>query len=47
VLLHASSYADFKAYYTGQMLKHYAGAFLRLTTYSRFVELKPWALVPL
>jgi len=47
VMFHASSYRNFKAYYTEQVMKHYAGAFPRLTSYQRFVELMPSALVPL
>ena len=47
VMFHSSSYRNFKAYYTEQVLKHYAGAFPRLTSYQRFVELMPRALVPL
>lgn len=47
VLFHASSYRNFKAYYTGHVMKHYAGAFPRLVSYNRFVELMPSALVPL
>lgn len=47
VLFHASSYRNFKAYYTEQVLKHYAWAFPRLVSYGRFVELMPSALVPL
>jgi hypothetical protein len=47
VLFHASSYRNFKAYYTEQVMKHYAGAFTRLVSYNRFVELMPSALVPL
>jgi hypothetical protein len=47
VLFHASSYRNFKAYYTEQVMKHYAGAFPRLVSYQRFVELLPSALVPL
>lgn len=47
VLFHASSYRNFKAYYTGHVMKHYAGAFPRLVSYQRFVELMPGALVPL
>jgi hypothetical protein len=47
VMFHASSYRNFKAYYTEQVLKSYAGAFPRLTSYQRFVELMPRALVPL
>ena len=47
VLFHTSSYRNFKAYYTEQVMKQYAGAFPRLTSYNRFVELMPSALVPL
>jgi hypothetical protein len=47
VLFHASSYRNFKAYYTEHAMKHYAGAFPRLVSYQRFVELMPSALVPL
>jgi transposase len=47
VMFHSSSYRNFKAYYTEQVLKHYAGAFPRLPSYQRFVELMPRALVPL
>ena len=47
VLFHASSYRNFKAYYTEQVLKQYAWAFPRLVSYQRFVELMPSALVPL
>ena len=47
VLFHASSYRNFKAYYTEQVLKQYAWAFPRLVSYQRFVELTPSALVPL
>jgi hypothetical protein len=47
VMFHSSSYRNFKAYYTEQVMKHYAGAFPRLISYQRFVELIPGALVPL
>ena len=47
VLFHSSSYRNFKAYYTEQVLKQYLWAFPRLTSYGRFVELMPSALVPL
>src|SRR5437588_965936 len=47
VMFHSSSYRNFKAYYTKQVLKHYAGAFPHLVSYQRFVELMPAALVPL
>jgi hypothetical protein len=46
-LFHASGYRHFKAYYTEHVMKHYAGAFPRLVSYNRFVELMPSALVPL
>jgi hypothetical protein len=47
VLFHASSYRNFKAYYTTQVMKQYSWAFPRLVSYNRFVELMPSALVPL
>ncbi len=47
VLFHASSYRNFKAYYTEYVLKHMGWAFPRLTSYNRFVELMQGALVPL
>src|SRR5919199_1746327 len=47
VLFHASSYRNFKAYYTEQVLKHYVWAFPRLVSYQRFVELMQGALAPL
>jgi Transposase DDE domain len=46
VMFHASSYRNFKAYYTEQVMKHYAAAFPHLISYQRFVELMPQALVP-
>jgi hypothetical protein len=47
VLFHASSYRNFKAYYTEHVMKRLAWAFPRLVSYGRFVELMPSALVPL
>jgi len=47
VLFHSSGYRNFKTYYTAHVLKHMAGAFPRLVSYNRFVELMPSALVPL
>lgn len=47
VLFHASQYRNFKSYYTEQVMQRYAGAFPRLVSYQRFVELMPTALVPL
>ncbi len=47
VLFHASGYRDFKTFYTQYVMKHYAGAFPKLTSYNRFVELQRDALIPL
>lgn len=47
VLFHSSGYRNFKTYYTQHVLKHMAGAFPRLVSYNRFVELMPSAIVPL
>lgn len=47
VLFHCSGYRDFKTFYMQQVLKHMAGAFPRLVSYNRFVELQREALVPL
>ncbi len=47
VLFHTSGYRDFKTFYTQQVIKHLCGAFPKLVSYNRFVELMPAALVPL
>ena len=47
VLFHASGYRDFKTFYKQHVMKYLAGAFLRLVSYNRFVELQREALVPL
>jgi hypothetical protein len=47
VLFHSSGYRNFKTFYTQHVLQHLAGAFPRLVSYNRFVELMPSALVPL
>ncbi len=47
VLFHCSGYRDFKTFYTQSVMKHYAGAFPKLTSYNRFVELQRDALIPL
>jgi len=47
VLFHSSGYRNFKTFYMQQVLKHMTGAFPRLVSYNRFVELMPSALVPL
>lgn len=47
VIFHSSGYRNFKTYYLQHVLKHMAGAFPRLVSYNRFVELMPGALVPL
>jgi len=47
VLFHQSSYRNFKSFYTEHVMQHLVWAFPRLTSYNRFVELMPSALVPL
>lgn len=47
VLFHLSGYRNFKAFYIEHVMKHPAGAFPRLTSYQRFVELQRDALAPL
>ena len=47
VLFHASGYRNFKTFYTDYVAKHLLSEFPRLTSYNRFVELMPQALVPL
>ena len=47
VLFHSSGYRNFKAFYTQHVLKYLGGAFPKLVSYNRFVELMPSALVPL
>jgi hypothetical protein len=47
VLFHSSGYRDFKTYYTQHVMKHLAGAFPKLVSYNRFVELQRDALIPL
>lgn len=47
VLFHSSGYCNFKTFYTQHVLKQMAGAFPRLVSYNRFVELMQGALVPL
>ena len=47
ILFHASGYRDLKGFYTQYVQKHLGGAFPRLLSYSRFVELQREALVPL
>jgi hypothetical protein len=47
VLFHSSGYRNFKAFYTQHVLKYLGGAFPKVVSYNRFVELMPSALVPL
>lgn len=47
VLFHASGFRNFKTFYTEYVTKHLSSAFPKLTSYNRFVELMPSALVPL
>ncbi len=47
ILFHQSHYRDFKTYYTQYVMRYYREAFPGLVSYSRFVELKQSALIPL
>jgi Transposase DDE domain len=47
ILFHSSGYRDLKTFYTQHVQQHLAGAFPRLVSYNRFVELQREALVPL
>lgn len=44
---HLSGYKNFKAYYTKEVLVHLTQEFPNLVSYSRFIELIPYALLPL
>ena len=47
IAFHQSSYRQFKAYYTNEILGSSRGEFPQAPKYSRFVELMPRALLPL
>lgn len=47
ILFHVSGYRDLKTFYTQYVQKHLGGAFPRLVSYNRFVELQRGALIPL
>jgi hypothetical protein len=47
ILFHCSGYRNLKTFYTQHVQKHLGGAFPRLLSYNRFVELQREALVPL
>jgi transposase len=47
VLFHASGYRDFKTFYTRHVTRQLGGAFPKLVSYNRFVDLQREALVPL
>ncbi len=47
VLFHSSGYRNLKTFYTEHVMTHYAGAFPRLPSYNRFVELQRDSLIPL
>jgi hypothetical protein len=47
IAFHHSNYRTFKHYYSGHVIKHLQGAFPTLVSYTRFVELMGWALIPL
>ena len=47
IAFHGSGFRTFKAFYTLQILPHWKGAFPHLVSYTRFVELIPWSVMPL
>ena len=47
IAFHSSNFRTFKHFYTGYVLKQLRGAFPRLVSYTRMVELMPSALIPL
>lgn len=47
VYFHTSGYRDFKHYYKQYVLEHLRGAFPKLVSYNRFVELMQGVLIPL
>ncbi len=47
VWFHQSSYRTFKDFYQNEVSKHLRQEFPKLVSYTRFVELMPWALLPL
>jgi hypothetical protein len=47
ILFHCSGYRDLKTFYMQHVQKYLGGAFPRLTSYNRFVELQRETLVPL
>ncbi len=47
IRFHQSSYRNFKAYYTKHVMLHLRSEFPNLVSYNRFVELMPYALLPL
>ena len=44
---HGSRFRTFKDFYTLQVLPHWTSAFPNLVSYTRFVELVPWSIMPL
>jgi len=47
IAFHGSRFRTFKDFYTLQVLPHWKCAFPNLVSYTRFVELVPWSLMPL
>jgi IS5 family transposase len=47
IAFHGSGFRTFKEFYTLCVLPHWGGAFPRLVSYTRFVELMPWGLMML
>ena len=46
IAFHSSNFRTFKHFYTGYVLKQLRGAFPRLVSFNRMVELMPSALIP-
>jgi hypothetical protein len=47
IAFHGSGFRTFKDFYTLQVLPNWKGAFPKLVSYNRFVELMPWSLMGL
>lgn len=47
IMFHFSRYKDFKDFYINCILKYYANEFPKVLSYTRFLELKPHAFMPM
>lgn len=47
IAFHGSGFRTFKDFYTRHVLKYWHQSFPNLVSYSRFVELMPWSVMPL